>query len=1155
MSRGRDIMVKRFRWPLLALAVALVGYFAASRLDPTPDQPPELASSGDAAPQIASTRPQHVLRGGEIPFGPGRRPYFRVLDPNTGRVRYEFRTVKWEPTSDSVFQMERPEIRIHMPGGQMSVITADTGELELSAAARTNLNPRRGWLRGNVKVVIDRTGRRWRAANPERAAMEAHPEHLIHIWLEDEARFDLEASRLVTSGAVRMQSEEVDIAANGGPASLEVRWDQIDNRLEHLAFQYGGRMELLRGGGLVEFAMPGSERSTQNRKPEPSKASIATKSDGSKSAPADPDQPDVAGLVDRALISGAPLEEILKLQRDRPKRIETYQAVFQGDVGVRQTRGLRPLGSLDCDELKLVFEVGEDRRRAGRVEPATQPADRGPAADAPRQEPPVDVAFDDRTRLVVTWTGPMTLTPLAVEPSTQTGKRFDAVATGQRVRVHDRQGTAVCARMEYRNEDAAVTFVGGAAGPAELLAEDGRRMVAPTIMIDRSAGRAALTGAGLMFDPGTRTGGAMLPAALRDPSGRSTTERRTDQPVEIRWTQDVQIELAQHEWTSVDPDTGQRRTRTADYLHKARFRGDVTMSQGRRELSGQEVAMTFGAPRRRRSLADHITRLDVRGDVRMREGDQIITAAALDVEMTLTPDGRNVPTRAVGSGNVRVTEPDRFFRADEVDVRFGMRRRRQEPDGSTASRIGLRRILAEGRVSARDQRESLEIDAATLDAQFDVRGELVHAEVEGPGEETWAHTQRGDYVVNAHHIDVDTKRQKLTAQGRGHAAFITRSDFDGRRLDETTSVNITFTDGMTMDGIDNFGVFNGVVTASTRTNLITCNEQLTVRFADAGRDAEAKPESSSPPPGRFLGKQLGAFPRWLAGRFDPPSRRSQRKSGSIRKRPVYVYAKGDAVAVSTDYGAAGNLEGRMRLAGPAFDVDLRRERLNVPGRGTLLIEDYRPARSARDAGRNTGRTGAAVDMSAGVPLPGATSRSGPSQTLFVFGNAMSFNMADGLVNFDRNVQMVHRSGAELLKDESAALFADVDALRLGHGRRATLNCDTLDAQFATRPSTAAAQSVEGRASPASRIRWNEARRMVAQGHVHLEEGARSLDGDRIYLDGESNFLVLQALPGSIASLTEQDERTQAYRTWRGPEIRWNRETGEIWARRPRITSR
>jgi len=1147
-------MMRKLRWPLIAFAVACGAFYFATRED-RPLEAVRSAIDADVPPIEAASQPMQVLRGGEMPVAGGSKPYFRVLEPNTGRVKYEFRADRWEPVGEQVFEMERPDIRIHTPGGQITFITAERGRLEVEGSDRRRLDPQRGWLRGNVHVIVDRSSRRWREAHPRQAARDDHPEQLVHIFLEDEARFDMERSRLTADGAIRVRSTEADVTANAGQESLEVRWNQIDNRLVFLALNHGGRMELRRGARLVDFAMPGTERDAPSSRPaQPRK----------RSAP-----PPAGTLFEAGATSASqPASSPASQPSSRPaRRMDSYSAEFDGAVHVEQLAGTKVAGTLDCDRLTLSFDVGDDlKRRSGLGDdvsetPASAPneVDDSAAASRPAASQP-EAAPGDTGRLVLRWQGPMNLRPLEPEGAEPGGARFDAVATGRKVVVRDVRGMAECRRMEYRHEPGAVSFDGDEKGPARLASDDGREMTAPRIAINRSTGRAEMSGPGRMRDTGREGEWLGLAGATRGTAPKDPGFDRSADSFDIQWKQDVDISLAKLERTAIDPETGVLRTRVSERMRQARFRGDVKMQQGDRSLCGNEVLLHFGMPRRRGALADHVTRAELSGAVRLQEQEQTLTADALDVDLTITELGRNLPTRAVGRGSVLLRRPRQILRADRLDATFATAT--STVDQTPRERAVLSSARAEGGVLVRDEDDPLEIDADRLDATFASAGQLATARLLGASEAMPAHARRGDYAVAGREVRVDVAAQTIIVPGAGHAGFVTDTDFDGRRLQRPVAVDIAFSDSMSLDGRANLAAFRGRIHAASQTQDLQCSRQLQMRFADlpapAGVGAGSTAGGAAASPIGSVKISASAAPttlvQWMRGRFI--SQRATEGIGPrVRKRPVQVLAEGDAVVLSSEYDEAGRLRSRMRVAGPALEADLRGERLNVPGRGSLAMEDYR-ARGGRGlSSRNAPRGGSNLLPGApGVASPGGVG-SEPSQTVFFWANAMSFDMREAMVRFDRAVQMIHRSGSQLVMqgDLAAAMGADVGSLRLSPGRVATLNCDDLTVQFMAQPRGAA--GADDRQARAADIRFSELKRLQAVGHIYMTEGNRTLIGQELAMDLAANILTLRGAPGADAQVSDAAEATQSYKSWRGTMITWNRATGEVQALRPNVTSR
>src|SRR5262249_29786441 len=142
-------------------------------------------------------------------------------------------------------------------------------------------------------------------------------------------------------------------------------------------------------------------------------------------------------------------------RRARPSAV-TYSALFSEQVQIRQIQENRKPGQLDCDELRLIFDLGREPRAASSA-PASQEA----VAKAETKRPAAPAASQParpRTRIAVTWVGPLEMRPVeGAKPPSMPGRRFDVIATGKKVVIKDeQQGEALCTRMIYRNDQRAV---------------------------------------------------------------------------------------------------------------------------------------------------------------------------------------------------------------------------------------------------------------------------------------------------------------------------------------------------------------------------------------------------------------------------------------------------------------------------------------------------------------------------------------------------------------------------------------------------------------------------------------------------------------------------------------------------------------------------
>jgi len=1080
-------------------------------------------SSQFATPQTVTVRPQPVTRpstmgrpnGAEVgtlalgaggqgaQIGPGDKTKIQVFD-DYGRLKAEFRSQRWEPVAEDEFKLTRPEVWIFTPSGQVTHIVADGGQVVVEQVGRGNLNPKWGWLRGNVRIFIDRTTKAWRDRNPVLARPEQHPESVIQIWL-DEVRFDVDLAQLTSEGPIQVQSHEADIQGQG----LVMHWNQLDDRIELLEIREGKRM-LLRRAGLVNFALPGSEREVS-----PPAGSAATAMaalpvpSGSTESPAT--QPESAGnrlaavanLPERGelpeVATTAPAGSPDEATEGRQKRVDTYEAVFEGEVAVVQREQDRLAGELRAEKLELRFDFGARERSAIETEPTTQPS----------EEQKKDEAADGYIEL--TWTGKMVMKPVAsatTQPKTSEN-RFHVVASGtdSPVYLSDGQNTAECAELEYRDEAEQVWLRGTEARPVKLSSGEHRELCGGLVFFDRREGKGHVEGPGWMIDRDARDG--------------------SRKPSEVRWSQGAELVMGRVLVPGVD---GQGRTalRERSYVEQATFRGDVGMIREDQRVTANEVVVFFNAPRGdRRAVAETARSVKADGHVILARGQERISCDELLLELTVDSEGKNVPQLARAVGQVIARQGRRAIRADRATARF-------EPI-DTRERLGLiadkrssyriARLEADGSVTVRDPRQRVDVVADELDCTFarDDQGadRIDHAVVVGEPE---AEVAFEDYLVVGRRIELDMPLERAEVNCPGRLEFVTRQDLDGRHLAQPVPVAVHWNERMTLRGADNVALFEGQVRSVSRTNVMTC-QTLRVDFQET--------------PKRAAGASGAGADFWI---LDPLVRRSLGRdtertalAGRSSKRPAYVVAQGDVVVLSRELDRSGKHRlSSMRIAGPKMVVDLLEDQVDVLGSGSLLIEDYRPprARSART-------------LSPIGPLMGNLGGQGPSQTAVTWGQSMTLFWQESTAVFFGGVHMVHRAGKELAlaEDVAEALRVDVRQLPMLEGRRATLTCQQLVAQFVRSGQT------RGDLSVVNQARSTDLRRIEASGNIHLQDGPYSVMGGRLTYDRVAEVVTVRGAGGLEARILEQDDGTGRFRLFRGPELRWYRGGNRIEAPR------
>jgi lipopolysaccharide export system protein LptA len=1232
------VLHKKITLAIVAFALAVGAFMILSRGDRSRDErgPKE---GGEALRKFVSmppsTQPTRVIQDGDIPFSPGDHTLARVYDDITGRLKYQFEAKTWAPVSETDFHLEDLLIQIFMPHGEITYISADEAQITLARKGRNRVDPKSGWIRGNVKVTIDRTTSEWREANPEQADRYAHPNDLINIDMHD-AKFDMERAELVSEGAILVDSSDVRIEDVSG---LTLQWDQLDNRIDVLHFKQGGRMTLRRGGKMVDFAMPGTQRDVSDKEPAaqqvvrtPGRVSVnevpeASAEDQAQRAlamkpmsiktvsaeqaaaeirvegssvtanrpralpAADRSQPTTdqayqirtpealaeatQKLKDeaRAGTAGVALDPKEAQASPAPKRkkIQTYRAVFTEQVVVEQKDGLRTIGKLEANNLEINFDFGEKQksltgtRRSQKGPAATSgPAGQEETASArtgsaetasPHAAPPstpmpgaAPSLEDDRTKLVLSWSGPLDLRPLQVDPAEQSGQRFDAIATGSPVRVQSEQGNATCAQLVYRHERRQAWLAGTETEPVELAVNESRKLQGREVFFDQKRGLALVDGAGVMTDvrkesANGKAGDSLIDSIAGASSGEGKPGGKKRGPVEIRWARGVELELGFRPIERINPSTGLKEKKQREFLQRAWFHGDVSIKQGEDRIAAQEIAVTFGHPVSKEEVADHIQHLNMVGDVRLDRGKEYITAERLDAEMIVTPSRRNVPRVVDAEGKVRVKQGDREIRAETMHVVLAESRTpagRKPADKNVAafgdSRLGVESLDAKGDVYVHDGARNLRIrKAETLKAAMRDANQLESATIASSGPDVLARVRYGDTAIHGQLIQIQMEEESVEVPGPGQAWMMTQQDFTGRKLRKPSPVKVSWADSMQFRLARNVGWFAGKVHCESQTFSLD-SDKLNIRFGKAPPIKETRKEGIVE---RFylLGEIVGDKAQVKEVAATPLS--------AERKRPVYVAADGNAQAMSAEYapntpdGQPGRLRSRLWISGDQIAADLAREQLSVPAKGSLLIEDYQFETPQEQA--SLSRKAAATSS----PLMSTMQDEGPSQTAVTWDNSMDFFLDRGLVAFDKNVSMIHRSGQELvLREElSAAMRIENEQLQqMNKGRKATLSCGHLLLEFLTREPD---KSTSDSAAPA--IRATDLKRLIAKQAVHLQESTKSLMGEYLQYTNETNEVRLEGSSALEARIIDQDERDQRLTMWRGPLLVWDRRTNRIEA--------
>ncbi len=1189
-------MLKKIILGVATFAMICVAYSIYVWRDPAPRrqvavQPlPERRTLSQPATSTQPEAQTFSFKGARIP--PGESPKVSVLDEK-GNAKIVFQSTRWEPISDNEFHLTDPTARLLLPGGQLAYVWADEGQVTLQRGDGNNFNPRSGWLRGNVRIFIDRTKPEWRQANPDRAELEQHPEAVVKIWLDD-VTFDLDLGRLDSNGSVVVQSVDASIEGQG----LELIWNEVDRRIRLLRIAHGKRA-VIRGSDVMEFGIAGGKKQGKEKQEE-APATQPVEAPPVEVATAAPNQENRStGLAFQNL-------EEDDTPRPRDDRVDTYKIEFRENIVARQRSGARITGQLrNADVLQLIADIGREERAAVENAPSTRPAGTKSARTRPAVPDPAKLAATTlpaggESVLELEWSGELVATPIesAPQPDPNRPERLHLIAQGSPVEVRDAQnGDAVCRELEYHGETKQVWLRGTPEEHVTMSSIGRGRLSGQTVYFDPKTGVARVDGAGRMV---TRR-------ARRDQSAEEVASVLDETGVEsgeIAWKRSAVIEFARSgapdsQPAAEAPTSAPERAVRVEYIRRAVFDGGVVMKQETSAIAADHVDVDFAEPQAGTpGVSDGgmvVTKVVATGAVQFeqmseRKGEtDRVSCNRLEVEMDGTAANNPQKARAFGNVVARQTGPRtrREIRAGDTleltmasvprPVTDAERQRleamaRAHPDIQPGSpqwvaietklrnrrRTVARDLTAVGTVSvkvrdARDADRNLDLMSQSLDCTFSEGEEIDRALIVGTAEHP-ASVETGEIYVKGPQISIDLTAQTVEVPGEGIMRFMAREDLDGRAVDRPVPVVVSWKERMAFRGKDNRGTFTGTVRAASENALLDCRE-LRIEFQDTPR-AQTQPA-------------WGAD-RWIFGpiveavRAEPRASGPGRVSEEIRKRPVYLWAVGDAVIQSSTYetaparvgpftqllaelpdpwqpkdrgaqAARGRLLSRLRAAGPQIRIDLVQRHFGVEGAGNMSIEDYRLPAGRRGPSEQPRLT------ALGEAGMSALSSSGPSQTVFTWQSSMTYLNNQNLAVFDDTVRMNHAAGGAMVMKAEFAAAMKLDTARLGklESRQAQLACDNLLVEF-ERDKTRTD-------SPSPLSRATKLRRFEAKGSVqlNLDEGKQAVTGTLVTYNSTSGEVKVTGSPTRPAQILEQDERTAKLNIIRadpGRSITWNEKT-------------
>lgn len=702
------------------LAVAIGAYFLFSRDDEAVTRR-DTGSAEDAAKTLAFVERagesgKKTLDAGGVNISPGDHPKVVIHDPKTGKPQTIFEADEWEPKSEDRFDVTNMRIQRFLSDGAIVYISSDHADVTVFHAGDNRFDPRRGKLTGNVRVVVDRTSEEWRAAHPDLAPRDKHPEELVHVEMES-AQFDLDRSELIALGHVMVDSREARI---DDVSDLTVRWDQVDNRLESLKFARGGKMIIRRGAGVVDFSLPGVEQDVTGASASggPAREHVAVAANRPiKIERAQVEAPVKVGAVSAEEAAQAIRSQGLRVRTNQavslsvPKKLDNApnqpgEAVAKADdkqapaaTGTDETsprRKLRSTEALASDvesmqkEVQAVTEVDVGKMtteellnyRKERIHSyramfqghVVVEQRRGEKTVGSLKSDRLEAHFDFGKKLKERMQTPVTSNG---DQSKKKGKAKDAEEDDDSeivllwngpfelhpLQVDPDKQTGKRFDVVAVGEPVVVTSEQGGAECRQLVFRNETQQVwlsgegKNDVTLNVQAGR-KLVGREVFFDKRRGLAHVDGPGFMQDKKTLDGKEAlaaafsKESNTVEIYWDKAVDVELGTRLVSGRNDETGELEEKNEPYLRRAWFHGDVRFRRGEEMARADNVAATFGPPATKGAVADFIEHLDLAGTVIVANHQHQILANDLDVDLVRTADGKNLPTHVYGTGGV-----------------------------------------------------------------------------------------------------------------------------------------------------------------------------------------------------------------------------------------------------------------------------------------------------------------------------------------------------------------------------------------------------------------------------------------------------------------------------------------------------------------------
>jgi hypothetical protein len=1143
---------------LMISTLAIVGVlFAVYQYSEGIDQPATSDSSREFGPTRRFGQPtlgsDNVIEAGpqgQATVGAAERIQFRQYETKGSRVRAELSVKDFRPIGKSVggaqrVELDEPIIRLVTPDGQLVRIRSQTGHVDVDRGEKTQ-EAKRGTLSGGVEITIDRLTHEERGALSEDERDLPGEDRLIRIKL-DSLSFDRESMRIDSASAFHLTMSEAEVSGTG----LRIEYNDVDRRLEHFEITEGGLIVVY--GSMGDLGRNGlNDRDGQGERA------------GQRDI--DQDRADHGGTGrgenDQAE-SGVSVATASVGPDSSASRV--YRAEIEDNIIAKVFDRSKATQQLTADQLGVVFEFA--RRQRGRDAKSSDPQEPANIQDGSNR------LNDDR--MTLQWSGRLLVRPEGVDDSETVapGRRLEIVAKGKNVRLEGDQLSIGCQLIRLDQQREQVWIEADAGQDVRLEARDRGVLTTPSVFVDLRNGHATIKG------PARFEGTLKKDTAMLSQTGQASRDRA----VELRFERGAELTLSPRDGTKRDTmksGVAQGSASTSDasnvYVSAMTMQKDVVFKHGDQLVAAERIDLEFDPPDPDQSTSTNVTELVAAGDVLMVRNQDRLTCGELDVSFRRGPGGQNMARFATARDDVVLSQADLLVTArDEVSIEMvsvlkdkgpfdtmdnrlriirsatasgldvasiNWAKARAKYDADVKYESTVRNVSAQGGVTAYDETRGLEVSAESLSGTIGHDRSVERLRVTGPDGRN-AFVKFREFAISAHSISADVSQQRADVFGPGEIRFTTKKGLDGSQTNDPQTVDVSWTQEMTLRGAQNTARFRGDVHAVSRqygdAADITGSRSITPVSHQAAEDNTTETVAFNAdelvidfvdvPPLPTVEDRWWIFAPIVQRIIAKPHGRPQLFD---TKEAAYVVASRDVTVVfsKTDV-STGRVSSRARLAGDKLTADLRARLVSVPTAGTLLVEEY-------DRASKT-----SADNAKPLSLFRSNDNGLPSQTFASWTGSLTFHASQNRADFRDNVKLIYRSGDQMLfANDLIEQYAFDRESFAGKGRQTRLDCATLVVEFDEPGAGADAGAGTDTGDGVGAIQLKNLRQMSASGGVVVQDDAFNIEAWRIVKYEQSDLLRVFGLNGQPAEIYSNQPNGPRFK---GSEFNYNLITERI----------